>query len=453
MSLLEKVVNELTTLMGSLLTGGGTGLSKLLTYRILPQDERDAAFIRDFSDGMSIDDANFLEIICTRTNAQLYAAMETFSATYKRDLPDVIKAKCSYKNYRDFVLKILECEHDESNQKYTISEAKQLADELYAAGAARSIGIDPEPFIRILGNISNLQFEQINEYYPKQQLLKDITTKTGGDFQLAILTRCADKFEYLAGRLETSMKGFSPNTECICRILGSLSRPHCVKVRDAYNRLGFKRTLEEALKSTLKSQQNYLTACLILISDDMSLTPLGSDKEIVDEDLEVSREADRQVAAAQAAYRKEKMIERGDAIMLAKKKPVKADKEDGSKADSENGEVVATSRLSSAEIVVNLTDEDRVLGFSWDGKGRFMDATKLTATFRELEYVENQASNMLDKLGDEIAAIKDMHGAIMKHRFETEAYIRIYTSHNRYLKEFVDNRNKLGGPGPSTKKK
>jgi ferritin-like metal-binding protein YciE len=81
-----------------------------------------------------------------------------------------------------------------------------------------------------------------------------------------------------------------------------------------------------------------------------------------------------------------------------------------------------------------------------------MDATKLTATFRELEYVENQASNMLDKLGDEIIAIRDMYGAIMKHRFETEAYIRIYTQHNRCLKEFVENRNKLGGPNNPKKK-
>ncbi len=436
MPLLEKVVNELTTLLGSLLTGSGTGLSKLLTYRILPQHERDAALIRDFSDGMSIDDANLLEIICTRTNAQLSAAMEHFAATYKRNLPDVIKNKCSYKNYRDFVLRILECEHDESNTKLSTSEAKYFADELYAAGAARSIGIDPEPFIRILGSISNVQFEQINEQYPKQQLIKDITAKTGGDFQLVILTRVADKFEYLAGRIDAALKGFSPDTESVCRILGSLSRPHCVKVRDAYNRLGFKRTLEEALKTVLKSQANYLMACQILISDDMSLTPLGSDKEIEDEEVEVGREADRQVQAIAVTYNRQKTIERGEAEAAA----AKASKRKQSAED----EGVPGSRLSSSDIVVTLTDEERIMGFAWDGKGRFMDAAKLTATFRELEYVENQATNMLDRLGDEIGAIRDMYGTILKSRFETEAYIRIYGQHCKCLKEFVDSRNKSG---------
>ena len=38
--LLEQVVNDMTTLLGKLITGKETGLGKLLTYRILPQAER-----------------------------------------------------------------------------------------------------------------------------------------------------------------------------------------------------------------------------------------------------------------------------------------------------------------------------------------------------------------------------------------------------------------------------
>ena len=40
LSLLEQVVSDMTTLLGKLITGKETGLGKLLTYRILPQDER-----------------------------------------------------------------------------------------------------------------------------------------------------------------------------------------------------------------------------------------------------------------------------------------------------------------------------------------------------------------------------------------------------------------------------
>ena len=67
-SLLEQVTNDMTTTLGKLITGKETGLCKLLTYRILPQAERDAAFLRDFSDGYGLDDENLIEIVCTRRN-------------------------------------------------------------------------------------------------------------------------------------------------------------------------------------------------------------------------------------------------------------------------------------------------------------------------------------------------------------------------------------------------
>ena len=60
------------------------------------------------------------------------------------------------------------------------------------------------------------------------------------------------------------------------------------------------------------------------------------------------------------------------------------------------------------------SEEDRVLRFEWDGKGKSMDATKLTATFRELEFVHNQALLMRERLSDEIAAIQDILLAIVK---------------------------------------
>lgn len=71
-SLLEQVINDMTTLLGKLMTGKETGLCKLLTYRILPQADRDAAFLRDFSDGYSLDDENLIEIVCTRNNTGWY---------------------------------------------------------------------------------------------------------------------------------------------------------------------------------------------------------------------------------------------------------------------------------------------------------------------------------------------------------------------------------------------
>lgn len=89
---------------------------------------------------------------------------------------------------------------------------------------------------------------------------------------------------------------------CANRILGCLSRPDCVKLKQTYARMGYKRTLEEAFRSVLRSQATYLTACLMLISEDTSITPLGSDKEIDEEELELQREADRIAATDMLQY-------------------------------------------------------------------------------------------------------------------------------------------------------
>jgi hypothetical protein len=419
--LLEKVINDLTTMLGSLLTGTGTGLSKLLTYRIMPQPERDAAMLKDCLDGMSVDDAGLMEILCTRTNVDLRQAIFAFSQVYKRDLIETIRSKCTQKNYREFVMKLLECNRDEDNIPFDPATAKAYADELYKAGAARSFGFEPEPFIRILVNINHVQFESINNQYPNRQLLKDIQAKLGGDFQLGVVTRCTEKYDYFANRIETALRGYiSSDTDTLCRILGCLSRPDCVRVKLAYNRSGFKRTLDEAIRTALKGQPTYQNACLMLISEDMSITPTGSDKEITEEENELAREAEKLANNEFSSYNAETVQKRGEDIMNEKRRSWDAGAKDP-----------------------QLEDEDRLLSFQWDGKGRFLDLPKLNSTFRELETQDNQLSLMVDTLPDQIEAQKTIFKTLLKYRYETEGSIRIYQRHIQALKDFSNKRDQL----------
>ena len=78
-------------------------------------------------------------------------------------------------------------------------------------------GMVPEPFIRIFSTINRAQFESINEKYKGQQLIKDITSKLGGDFENAVLTMCADKYEFFAGKVEKCLKGYSADKDGLCR--------------------------------------------------------------------------------------------------------------------------------------------------------------------------------------------------------------------------------------------
>lgn len=266
-----------------------------------------------------------------------------------------------------------------------------------------------------------------------------------------------------------------------CRILGCLSRPDCVKVKLAYNRLGFKRTLDEAIRSVLKGQASFLNGCLLLISEDTSITPTGSDKELYEEEIENGREAERLANAEFAAYKQEKVIERGENVMQQKRRVGKKFKlisstanttsspgggADGTEGTADGADAAAVRNseeqvrhseedISQPDPAADpiIAEEDRVLNFQWDGKGRFMDAAKLTTIFRELEYADNQAKIMLDRLGDEIIALQGVYKAILKHRFETECYIRTYSYHIRCLKEFTEKRDALLASTVSVKKK
>eukprot|EP00599_Poterioochromonas_sp_BG-1_P004842 CAMPEP_0173141554 /NCGR_PEP_ID=MMETSP1105-20130129/5567_1 /TAXON_ID=2985 /ORGANISM="Ochromonas sp., Strain BG-1" /LENGTH=371 /DNA_ID=CAMNT_0014054787 /DNA_START=938 /DNA_END=2053 /DNA_ORIENTATION=+ len=362
---------------------------------------------------------------------------------------------------------MLECNRDESDEKFPTEIAKQYAKELYDAGAGRSLGFDPEPFTNILVNINAAQFESINEHYPNRQLVKDINSKLGGDFQMAVLSRCTNKYEYLANRIESALKGWSPDKETLCRVLGCLSRPDCVKVKLAYNRLGFKRTLDEAIRTILKGQTNYINACLMLISEDTYITPLGSDKEVEEEQVEVSREAERIANAEMVNYPPELFIQRGEQIMKdkrkskfkffskggKKKKSTKknddAKPEDGKEAEEEDGDQGEEEENAEEEqeeppvLDPQVQEEDRILGFTWDGKGRFLDVAKLTSTFRELEYVENQVSLVLDRIQDENNELRGIFKTILKADFEMEAFIRIYTQQIRHISDFIRNRGEF----------
>mmetsp|Transcript_6253 Transcript_6253/g.5586 ORF Transcript_6253/g.5586 Transcript_6253/m.5586 type:complete len:600 (+) Transcript_6253:141-1940(+) len=449
-TLLEFIVNEMTTMIGTLATGGNTGLSKLLTYRIMSQPERDAAFLRDFSDGMSLDDENFIEIITTRTNEELRYAIDLYKLEYKKDLLDIVKNKTSYKNFREFVLKILECQHDESNKPFDTQTAIQYAQELYEGGIGRTLGIDPEPFLRILSNINYIQFESINNVYKDQKLVKDISTKLGGSFESVVLARISDKYVYLASKIEKALRGFSVDKEVLCRIFGSFSRTECIKIREAYNRSGYNRTLDEALKSTL-SKGNFQKALLDLIFPNPELNPIGTERELVDDEKEAYAEGERAKSLAENNYKVDKIILRGEVIRKEKRKLRKQNitsnsnhniNESNHDTNHENIDInIATSETNILD--PNLDDpDDDIPKYTWDPiRGRFMDVQKLVREIKDCQTATTNISLLKERLIDEINATKEIYYSMVKSCVEAEAWIRILNTQLKQLKEFIEKRD------------
>lgn len=75
------------------------------------------------------------------TRIELKAAIDCYLTEYGKYLPDLVRTKSSYQNYREFILKVLECKRDEENKPFDRDTARQYANELYDAGGARKLGM------------------------------------------------------------------------------------------------------------------------------------------------------------------------------------------------------------------------------------------------------------------------------------------------------------------------
>lgn len=84
-------------------------------------------------------------------------------------------------------------------------------------------------------------------------------------------------------------------------------------------------------------------------------------------------------------------------------------------------------------------------------QGRFLDAPKLTVVFREMEKANADLSQLLDRLPDELEALKGIYRTILRHKYETEAYLRIYQAHIKALESFIANRDRIMSSSKSIK--
>jgi hypothetical protein len=181
------------------------------------------------------------------------------------------------------------------------------------------------------------------------------------------------------------------------------------------------------LKTVLKG--HYQLACLTLISGDASANPLGSDKEEGEDEYEAEREGDRARKMAEVNYHPGRIMEYGDRVLRDQRYQRGRGNGDDSE-DSPDG-------------------EGEYQHFYWDMvKGRFMDPGRLMAVFEDARDALTSIRQYRTRLVDEIIGIRDVYFAIIKHCFETEAWIRILSNHVKCLTDFVARRDKAAGGAP-----
>lgn len=119
--------------------------------------------------------------------------------------------------------------------------------------AMKGIGTDEKAIIRILARRSNAQRQEIKTFFKQaygKDLISDLKSELGGDFERAILALMDTPLFYLIHELRAAMKGAGTNEKALIEILLSKTNPELEILKLAYKKEYEKDLAEEVRKET-----------------------------------------------------------------------------------------------------------------------------------------------------------------------------------------------------------
>nr|KAG5708245.1 hypothetical protein BaRGS_021179 [Batillaria attramentaria] len=210
----------------------------------------DAKEIHRSIKGVGTDEAALIEILCSRSNAEIKQIKELYKSHFKKDLEKDIISDTSGDFKRLLVAQLNGSRDERAVVDPTL--AMQEAQELYKAGV-KKLGTDEETFNRILCLRNYGQLRATFDAY-KQVSGKDIEdsikSEMSGNLEngfLAIVRVARNTPAYFAERLYKSMKGAGTNDQALIRAVVSRSEVDLDFVKQEFQRM-YGKTLASFIK-------------------------------------------------------------------------------------------------------------------------------------------------------------------------------------------------------------
>uniref|UniRef100_A0A9J8BGZ5 Annexin n=2 Tax=Cyprinus carpio TaxID=7962 RepID=A0A9J8BGZ5_CYPCA len=179
----------------------------------------DASELREAISGAGTDEACLIEILSSRSNAEIQEITKIYKAEYGKSLEDAISGDTSG-HFRRLLVSLSQGNRDE-RATVDISMAKQDAQKLYAAGE-KKVGTDESQFNAILCARSKPHLRQVFHEY-QQMCGKDIEKSICGE---------------MSGNVESGMvAGAGTKDRTLIRIMVSRSEVDMLDIRQEYLRL------------------------------------------------------------------------------------------------------------------------------------------------------------------------------------------------------------------------
>ncbi|XP_076456172.1 annexin A6-like [Babylonia areolata] len=232
--------------LGKELSGELSGNFKTLCVEmLLGPAEFDAKQINKAVKGLGTDERALIEIICTRTNAQLTAMKEAYKTMYQKDVEADIEGDTSGP-FKRLLVGCLQANRPEG-QEFDRNKAKQDAQALLDAGE-KKWGTDESRFNVILVSRSYPQLRATFQEYAKlanKDIEDSISSEMSGDLKngmMAIVRVIRSKATHFASELHRAMKGLGTDDDTLVRVVASRCEVDMVQIKEEFQR-NFKQSL------------------------------------------------------------------------------------------------------------------------------------------------------------------------------------------------------------------
>jgi hypothetical protein len=203
-------------------------------------DVFDAYSLHDAIAGLGTKDDTLIEIICSRSNAELIAIKQAYKFIFKRDLErDIVGDTSGY--FKRILFACLTANRQEG-QLVDVAKAKQDAEALFQAGP-KKWGTDESTFISIFALRSHAQLAVTFEEFRKlanSDIEKVISSEMSGNFEgsfLALTKLSKNRHAFFAERLYKSMKGAGTHDRVLIRIIVTRCEKDLGNIKKEFQRM------------------------------------------------------------------------------------------------------------------------------------------------------------------------------------------------------------------------
>lgn len=215
-----------------------------------PLHEFLASEVKSALKGLGTDEDCLIEVLCTRSNAEIAAIKAAYQKLYGKDMEDAIRGDVSG-DFQRILVSMCTCARQEG-VPIDPARAAEDARRLYDAGVSKW-GTDESTFNMILASQSYDQLRLVFREYARltdHDIMDAIKKEMSGDFKRALLTIVKSVYNtelYFAEKLHDAMKGAGTDDKTLIRIIVSRCEIDLAIIKQEYQR-AYGKSLEEAIK-------------------------------------------------------------------------------------------------------------------------------------------------------------------------------------------------------------